>query len=140
MQIPYLYNCMQNESFIITEKLKKRKSIEQLFCKGESINYYPFKLIFSMSEGEVDNIYPAQVAFVVPKRLFKKAVDRNSLKRKMREAFRKNKKELNQILISKNKKVEFIILYVTSEKNDYRLIEKKMLGLLEALCRACQKR
>ena len=140
MQIPYLYNCMQNESFIITEKLKKRKSIEQLFCKGESINYYPFKLIFSMSEGEVDNIYPAQVAFVVPKRLFKKAVDRNSLKRKMREPFRKNKKELNQILISKNKKVEFIILYVTSEKNDYRLIEKKMLGLLEALCRACQKR
>ena len=135
----YLYPCMQNESFTKAEKLKKNKPIEDLFSKGESINHYPFRLMFSLSESDADLLYPAKVAFVVPKRLFKKALDRNNLKRKMREAYRKNKTELYQVLASNTKKAEFVIVFVAKEKLEYRTIEEKMTGLLKMLCRACQK-
>ncbi|OFX85933.1 MAG: hypothetical protein A2W99_17020 [Bacteroidetes bacterium GWF2_33_16] len=131
---------MKKESFINKERLKKSKPIENLFSKGENLNFYPFKVLFSLTYSDSTIKYPAQVAFVVPKRLFKKAVDRNNLKRKMREAFRKNKSILYNTLIANNQKLEFIVLYIANENNNFEIIETKMVGLLNALCKKIKKK
>jgi ribonuclease P protein component len=81
----------------------------------------------------------AQAAFVVPKRLFKKAVSRNNIRRKMKEAYRKNKQELYKVLNTKNQKLEFIVIYIANENLEFNPIENKMLVLIEALIKNSQQ-
>ena len=70
-----------------SERLYKKKDIQELFDKGSSFYLYPFR-IFVQKQSE-QNIH--QVLFSVSKKNFKKAVDRNRIKRRMREAYRLNK-------------------------------------------------
>ena len=74
------------------EKLKSRKLIERLFEEGKSVKKYPIRLVYLQTDHTSD--LPAQVGFSVPKRHFKRAVDRNRIKRLLREAYRIQKKEL----------------------------------------------
>lgn len=78
-----------NYSFGKEEKLKGRKQIQQLFAEGKTMVRYPVKLVYLKNEGEQRH----KVAVSVPKRNFKKAVDRNRLKRLLRESYRLNKQE-----------------------------------------------
>ena len=71
------------------ERLSRKKWIQELFDKGSSFNFYPYRILF-LPHPE-PNAGPNQVMFSVSKRLFKKAVDRNKIKRRMREAYRLNK-------------------------------------------------
>ena len=67
-----------------------------------------------------------QIATVTPKKLFKKAVDRNRLKRQLREAFR-----LNQLLLTSPIQVQLMFVYVSKEEEDYCKIEQAMKRLLK---------
>lgn len=70
------------------EKLKSKILISKLFEEGRSVKSFPLKLVYlPLTNASVKN----QVAFSVPKRSFKLAVDRNYLKRLLREAYRENK-------------------------------------------------
>ncbi|MBL7863821.1 MAG: ribonuclease P protein component [Cyclobacteriaceae bacterium] len=71
------------------ERLSKRKSIDDLFKKGSSFSSFPLKVLFlqSTDEGQAKN----QVLISVPARTFRKATDRNTLKRRIREGYRLNK-------------------------------------------------
>ncbi|MFW6246341.1 MAG: ribonuclease P protein component, partial [Tangfeifania sp.] len=71
------------------EKLCSKKQFDKLFADGSSFLVYPLKVVFI--ETELSGRYPAQAAFTVSKKLFKSAVKRNLLKRRMREAYRLNK-------------------------------------------------
>src|SRR5688572_6472406 len=74
------------------ERLNNEILIKELFEKGSSFYLFPFKVHFLNNP---DQNFPFhQVMFSVPKRNFKKAVDRNLIKRRMREAFRLNKQSL----------------------------------------------
>jgi len=77
------------------ERLKSAKSIEYLFSEGKAINAYPLRLVFVSNP---NSTVPMQCAFSVSKRHFKKAVDRNKIKRLLRESYRKIKPTLNQNL------------------------------------------
>lgn len=77
-----------SEHFKKSEKLKSKKSFDQLFSEGKSVKAFPLRLVY-VPLGEGSECHKIGVS--APKRNFKRAVDRNRLKRLMREAFRKNK-------------------------------------------------
>lgn len=98
------------------EKLKSKKAIAELFSNGKSVSAYPLLMIYQ------ENNTGLQTGVSVSKKRFKLAVDRNRVKRLLREAYRLNK----QVLI--DNKVEhytFIILYLSKELPDFSLIDSK---------------
>jgi ribonuclease P protein component len=127
---------MQNigHTFRKHERLKSKKIIEQLFKKGQIIHHYPFKALYLFSQ-DADLIYPAQIAVSVSKRNFKKAVDRNYIKRKLREAYRKNKNNFYHGLTNSNQKLYFFVIYTAKTDLEYLEIEKSMQLLLNKLLR-----
>jgi ribonuclease P protein component len=107
------------------EKLKSEKLIQAVFEKGESVTAYPLKLIFLASPASDPKI---QAAVTVPKKNFRSAVKRNSIKRLMREAYRLNKHHIfNKIEGS----YAFMFLYLGKEIPSYGQIEGPMIKLLE---------
>ena len=113
------------------ERLKSKRYFDALFAKGKSIKSYPIRVIFlEFNEENFEGIKSlpnqSQVAFSVPKKRFKKAVDRNRIKRQMREAYR-----LNKHLLNKNYAMVFV--YLPNEKLAYQTIEKAMVKALEKL-------
>jgi ribonuclease P protein component len=73
------------------------------------------------------------MAVSVPKRLFRKAVDRNLLKRRIREAYRLNKPDLNKSLQQNNQHVKLLIQYQHTEILNFKTIEKAVITGLSKL-------
>ena len=117
-----------NESFGKKERLKNKIVIDQLFTEGRSLKKYPLRLIYLPLEGtqEID----LKTAVSVPKRNFKKAVDRNYLKRLIREAFRKNKYLVASKLESS---YALMFIYTGREKVSYLKLFSVTEELLENL-------
>ncbi len=110
------------------EKLKSRKLIEQLFAGRQSFSVFPLKVFFMLlPEGE----QPVQAGVGVSTRNFKKAVDRNRIKRLLREVYRLNKVELLEKAVHKRMAVFF--LYIGKELPEYELLNDKMRKALEKL-------
>jgi ribonuclease P protein component len=114
------------------ERLCNKKLIETLFHNGSSFLCYPFKVSWLVDDGPGQ--FPAKIVLSVPKRRFKRAVDRNLIKRLTREAYRLNKQKLlyDQLTLSK-KKIVFSLAYIGKELPDNDLIGKKMARLLKQL-------
>ena len=113
------------------EKLKSRKQIELLFAQGKSISSFPVKVFYL----PVDNspLHPVQVGVGVSARNFKKAVDRNTIKRRMREAYRLHKLPLHEHLIAKQKSVAVFILWIDKQLPTTAALQDLMPGVLEKL-------
>lgn len=114
------------QTFSKAERLCSRVLIEQLFKNGKAFNTFPFKFVWlRASESDV----PVKTVISVPKRLFKRAVDRNKLKRRIREAYRKEKSVLYELL--NENKIHLMIVYTGKSISEYNLIEEKIMeGLL----------
>lgn len=123
---------IQKNTFKKKERLKSKKIIEQLFKSGEIIHQYPFKVLFINSIDQ-NTEYQAQIAISVSKRNFKKAVDRNYIKRKIREAYRKNKINLYNHLIENDQKLSIFVIYTANRDLHYTEIEKSMQLLIEKI-------
>ena len=113
------------------ERLCGKTTIDNLFINGRSIKDSFFRLVWNTRE--FNNHTIAQTAIVVPKKNIKNAVDRNVLKRRMREAFRIHKSGLYKK--SKNKKYQLaiIIIYQQQEILPYKVIEEKIKLILGRL-------
>jgi len=100
------------------EKLKSRKLIEQLFSEGDRVKSFPFHMVFLPVDFEKNA--SVQVGFSVPKRNIKLAVNRNRIKRLMREVYRKNKYLFSENL---NQKYIFMVVYVARNELKYAELE-----------------
>lgn len=122
---------MQPQRFFLRkeDKLKSRKTIDEIFKSGNNFSLYPFKIWWLA----VANETALQTGFGVSARQFKKAVDRNSVKRLMREAYRLQKNELQLQLQEEQKALRVFILYIGKERLDYETSFKKFTLILNRL-------
>jgi ribonuclease P protein component len=107
------------------EKLKKRKEIDRLFTEGKSLHQYPIRWVWSATTMSETNPFPCQVSVSVSKRKFKLAVDRNRVKRLMREAWRQNKHRLYESL-GEEERYSIMLIYTAKEELPLERIENKL--------------
>ncbi len=122
---------MQPQRFFLKkeDKLKSRKTIDEVFKDGNNFSVYPFKIWWLAVKDET----VLQAGFGVSARQFKKAVDRNKVKRLMREAYRLQKNDLQLKLQEEQKPLRIFILYIGKELPDYQICYKKFTAILNRL-------
>lgn len=111
-------------SFQKAERLCSKKIMDKLFQEGKTIFVFPVKIVYL--ESKLPSDYPVQAAFTVGKRNFKRAVQRNLIKRRMREVYRLNKSKFYEEIGDKQVAVFFIFTGKTiPEYNQIEVAVKK---------------
>lgn len=123
---------MQRNTFPLKEHLKSKSVIEQLYAKGASVTAYPLRAVFIEQAQEVQEPVAAILINVAKKR-FRHAVDRNLIKRRIREAYRTSKHPFVEALENNGKKMAVAIIYIDNKHNSTAFIRKKMTRLLESI-------
>jgi ribonuclease P protein component len=118
-------------TFSKSERLSSKKDISILYSTGQTKSFYPLKIFWR--EHTFNSDFPIRVLITVPKRSFKKAVDRNLLKRRIREAYRLNKNPLYDSLMQSKKQFDLLIMFTGKEKAVYVDIEKALKKAFDML-------
>lgn len=108
------------------QKLKSTKVIDLLFKEGKSLQQYPVRFIWM----KVDSESSLQASVAVSKRLFAKAVDRNNLKRHLREAWRLQKNDIEKELLKREISIAGMIVFTGKIIKDYQLIPASLEKIL----------
>jgi ribonuclease P protein component len=119
------------QTFDKSERLCSIKIIAGLFECGNIFYTSHYKIVWGKSPVPLPG--PAQVAFSVSKKGFRLAVTRNLIKRRMREAYRKNKNTLYEHLASENIQIAFLVILKGNSVPDYLAIEKSMKVMIKKL-------
>lgn len=122
---------LRKYTFKKEERLNSKVVIDDLFADSKSFFKFPFKVLYKKVEGDSNLI--AKILITVPKRNIKKAVDRNRIKRLIRESYRRNKyilensSELNTQI--------FIIGFIYTQKSilSFQEIERKLILILQTI-------
>jgi len=126
------------------ERLKSRKLIEQLFAEGKNISVSPFRIYYLINKtistqnsppDRREEIFSLRFGAGVSAKNFKKAVDRNRIKRLTREAYRLQKKELQEILKQKKLELTIFFIYTSKELPDFNRVKEKVNVILGTLTR-----
>ncbi len=120
-----------DQSFGKAYKLCSKKAIDSLFEEKKSVKNYPFVLTYAFQELATEKTF--QVVISAPKKIFRKAHDRNRIKRLMKEVIRKKKLILEDFLLEKNKQLALFLIYTSKEELKYTVLEQKMEQLLTKL-------
>ena len=104
--------------------MKGRKLVQELFSKGKTFTVYPVKVFYMQPDVKLNNAVKAGVG--TSARHFKKAVDRNRIKRLLREIYRIEKTSLHEHLKSSGKQIVVFFLYVDKSMPVYSELKTKM--------------
>lgn len=115
---------MKNATFPKSEKLCGDQAVDHLYKTGKRFVAWPIRVTYSPA---VDKL--TQVLIWAPKSLFKHAVDRNRLRRQMREAYRLNK----HVLMDAEKHYHLAFNYIDKEMQDFKIINKAVIKALKRL-------
>lgn len=128
----FLNMQIEKQTFRKEERLKSRKIIKSLFESGKIIHQYPFKVLYIIEKAH-DNKYPAQIGISVSKRNFKKATERNYIKRKIRESYRQNKHSLYELLKICDQKLYFFVIYTTKNNLNFSELDIEFNALIQKI-------
>ena len=123
---------MQRNTFPLKEHLKSKKTIEKLYAEGASVTAFPLRAVFIEQETE-EQEPQAAILISVAKKRFRHAVDRNLVKRRIREAYRTSKHPFVAALQNKGKKMAVAILHIDTRHNSTSFIKRKMEKLLDGI-------
>ena len=140
-----------NNTYSKQEKLKSRKALEELFAKGKSFSVFPIKVFYTIADQDIAN-GSASVAIAnteikssdtdlvqagvgVSSRIFKKAHDRNKVKRLLREVYRTQKQPLYASVKLKQAPLNVFFLYIGKELPVFADLQVAMEKTLEKLIR-----
>ena len=123
---------MPRNTFPLKEHLKSKKTIEKLYAEGASVTAFPLRAVF-IEQGQEEQEPVAAILISVAKKRFRHAVDRNLVKRRIREAYRTSKHPFIEALENKGKKMAVAILYIDTRHNSTFFIKRKMEKLLEGI-------
>lgn len=124
-----------NNTLRKAERLNSKLIIGKMFECGESKSFsiFPLRIVYMEMEKKTA---PASILISVSKRRFKRAVKRNRVKRQIREAYRKNKQPLLDLLQNREKNLAIAFIYLSDELISSAVLEEKMTI---ALARICEK-
>jgi len=114
------------------ERLKSRKQIEKLFAQGNRFVVNPYRIYF-LIPGASTIDHGLQFGVGVSAKNFKKAVDRNRIKRLTREAWRLQKNELNEKVKATQKQLNVFFIYTGKELPDFTTVKDKVAVALKKL-------
>jgi ribonuclease P protein component len=131
---------MPTQTLSKNERLKSYKRIRILFAEGEKFRVSPL-LVYFRVDSKVEGVEEVeggasshlQMGVSVSSRHFKRAVDRNLLKRRIREAYRTQKYELKKLLEEKGITMDIFFVYIEPEIRDYDNIHQSMTNALKSL-------
>lgn len=122
-------NCPK--TFRKGERISSGNKIDELFREGESLLSYPLRVVF------LERTLPGEkvaVLISVPKKRLKRAVDRNRVKRLIRESYRLNKHLLIDFLNETDRPgLDLAFIYIGNETESFRKIESAMIKTFDKL-------
>ena len=122
---------MRKNTFPLKEHLKSKSVIDNLYANGTSVTAFPLRAVF-IEQPETQEP-TAAILINVAKRRFRHAVDRNLLKRRIREAYRTGKHLFIDTLENNGKKMAVAIMYIDTKPSSTEYIKRKMEKLLNAI-------
>lgn len=118
-------------TFTKEERLFGKKQVELLFSEGRAFMAYPFRVLLKWEEESDDS--PCKILIVVSKRSFKRAHDRNRIKRQIREVWRSKKEQLYQDLVNSKRRCHLGLVFVGKQLPEFSELEKGMNKLIKEL-------
>jgi ribonuclease P protein component len=118
------------------ERIKSRKTVESVFSEGSTWSSFPLRAVYLLKKEQEGNV---QVAVSVPKKHFKKATDRNRIKRLLRETYRLQKNVLLEQVKERKLLLQLFFIYTGKEIPEYGNLELVMKKCLDSFCKKIQE-
>lgn len=124
-------------TFSKEERLSSKKVIDRLFAEGKSMHVTPFRIIWL--EDTFESNQPSRVMIGIPRKKIRIAVKRNLLKRRIREAYRLNKKPFVDFLTQHGRCCSVAFIYTSDNVTEYKELEEKIILVLKRLQKEYEK-
>lgn len=115
-------NIRADFAFPKAARLCSQKRIQAVFKHSKSFKYEAFRVIYLFENAPEFLSFPSQIVISVPKKIFKRANKRNTVRRKIKEAWRMQRNVLDNFLNLNNLKIEFIIVYTSHQIPEYQKV------------------